>query len=176
MNGYHLDPLGMVHLASAVGAMILGALAVFLKKGTTTHVRIGYGYFFAMLTVNITALMIYRLFGSFGAFHIMALISLLTLLGGLIPAYLKKPTHSWLELHYEFMNWSIVGLYAAFWSETFSRFFRFAGFWTFVATATALTVAVGIYFIKRYKKSLIETYSREPGAEMAPSSPEAEIG
>ncbi|HBX66631.1 MAG TPA: hypothetical protein DEG32_10920 [Balneolaceae bacterium] len=106
--------------------------------------------------------MIYKLFGYFGPFHVFALISLGSIFGGFIPAYLKKPKDTWLEYHYEFMNWSVVGLYAAFWSETFTRFFNFGewlGFWILVGVATALTVAIGGYFIKKKKGYFIDKFS-----------------
>lgn len=159
MGSYQFDVLGGVHFVSALIAMIFGAIVILKTKGTKFHIKAGYTYAISMLILNVTALMIYQLFGYFGPFHYAALISLASLCGGLIPAYLKKPEKTWLEFHYEFMNWSVIGLYAAFWSETFSRFFRFAGFWVLVATATAMTVAIGWYLLKKKKKSLLEKYS-----------------
>ncbi len=158
MSSYQFDILGGLHFASALLAMFFGAFVLFRKKGGSIHIKAGYAYSALMLLLNITALLIYKLFGKFGPFHIAAVISLVTLLGGLIPAYLRKPKHNWLEFHYEFMNWSVIGLYAAFWSETFSRFFRFAGFWVLVATATAITVAVGAYLLKSRKKKILGKY------------------
>lgn len=158
MDSYQFDFLGGLHFISALLAMFFGAFVIFKKKGGKIHVRAGYAYAVMMLILNITALLIYKLFGKFGPFHIAAVISLGSLLGGLIPAYLRKPEKTWLEFHYEFMNWSVIGLYAAFWSETFSRFFRFAGFWVLVATGTALTVAIGAYFLKSRKNKMLEKY------------------
>lgn len=161
MNSYQFDTLGLIHFLSALAAMLFGMIVLFLKKGTKKHKQLGYLYAFSMLVLNITALMIYNLFGYFGPFHIAAVISLASLFGGLIPAYFKKPEKTWLEFHYEFMNWSIIGLYAAFWSETFSRFFRFAGFWVLVATATAITFAVGAYLLKSKKKKILEKFTKK---------------
>ncbi len=159
MGGYEFNLIGGIHFGSAILAMILGALVLLKKKGTKFHIQVGYVYAIMMVVLNITALMIYQLFGHFGPFHYAALISLVSLFGGLIPAFLKKPEKTWLEFHYEFMNWSIIGLYAAFWSETFSRFFRFAGFWVLVATGTSMTVAIGVYLLKKRKKDVLEKYS-----------------
>jgi len=160
MDGYQLDVLGGVHLGSALLAMALGAIVLLKPKGSKFHIKAGYAYAVMMLVLNGTALMIYQLFGHFGPFHYAALISLISLFGGIIPAYLKKPEKTWLEFHYEFMNWSVIGLYAAFWSETFSRFFRFAGFWVLVATGTAMTVAIGVYLLKSKKKEMLKKYSK----------------
>ena len=167
MEGYEFDVLGWVHFGSAILAMILGAVVVIKKKGTKFHVQVGYSYAAMMLILNITALMIYQLFGQFGPFHFAAVISLISIFGGLIPAYLKKPEKIWLEFHYEFMNWSVIGLYAAFWSETFSRFFRFAGFWVLVTTATAMTVSVGWYLLKKKKKIMMQKYGFNQAKESA---------
>ncbi|MGN8226028.1 DUF2306 domain-containing protein [Gracilimonas sp. BCB1] len=169
MESYQFDPLGLAHFIFAILSMTSGALIVFIKKGGSVHKKLGYFYFFAMIGLNGTALMIYKLFGFFGPFHVFALISLATTIAGFIPAYLKKPKHTWLEYHYEFMNWSVVGLYAAFWSETFTRFFSFQGwdgFWMLVAIATGVTFAIGAYLIKKKKNYFIDKFG---GKEYAPT-------
>lgn len=155
MNLYQLDTIGLIHFVSALLAMLFGAMVVFKKKGDKSHKQVGYVYLVFLLLVNITAFMIYKVVGTFGPFHIAALISLGGVIGGMIPVLRKKPERTWLEYHYEFMSWSVVGLYAAFWSETFSRFFRFAGFWVLVITGTALTFAVGATLIKMKKKKIL---------------------
>lgn len=156
MNMYEFDTIGLIHFVSAIFAMLFGMVVIFNKKGTKTHIKFGYAYSISMLLLLVSAFMIYKVTGTFGPFHIAAVISSLTLIGGIVPAYLKKPEKTWLEFHYEFMSWSVVGLYAAFWSETFSRFFRFSGFWVVVATATAITVAVGATLIKMKKKKILD--------------------
>ena len=161
---YQMDIVGLTHFTFAIFSMVFGALIIFVRKGDQKHKIIGYAYCISMLGVNATALVIYKLFDFFGPFHVFALISLLTIGAGFFPVYFKKPEKDWLEYHYEFMNWSVVGLYAAFWSETFTRFFEFsdmAGFWYWVGTATAITVAVGAYFIKKKKSYLLDTYRKE---------------
>lgn len=114
-----------------------------------------------MIGLNISALTIYQLFGYFRPFHVFALFSLATVFAGFIPAYRKKPKDTWVEYHYEFMNWSVVGLYAAFWSETFTRFFSFSGmtdFWVLIAAATIITVVIGAYFIKKKKPYFVTKF------------------
>ena len=111
---------GLIHLWCSVLALVAGTAVLGATKGTATHKRIGYVYCFAILGVNITAFMIYRLFGSFGIFHWMAVLSLLTLLAGMLPMLLKKPK-SYVSLHFSFMYWSVMGLYAAFVAETMVR-------------------------------------------------------
>ncbi|MCP9290467.1 DUF2306 domain-containing protein [Gracilimonas sediminicola] len=161
MESYQFDSIGLAHFSFAILSMILGALIIFIKKGGSFHKKLGYVYFGSMIGLNVTALMIYKLFGFFGPFHVFALISLVSVIAGFVPAYLKKPKDTWLEYHYEFMNWSVVGLYAAFWSETFTRFFSFQGwdgFWILVGTATGITVAIGAYLIKKKKSYFLEKF------------------
>jgi len=81
-----MPPLGLVHLACAVVALGAGAGVLLLRKGTRRHRRLGWVYVAAMLGLNLTALLIYRLFGRFGPFHLAALLSLVTVLAGLLPA------------------------------------------------------------------------------------------
>lgn len=77
-------PMGVVHVAFAVIAMAAGGVVFLIPKGTQLHRALGYAYVVSMLGLNVTALMIYRLFGSFGVFHYLALFSLLTVAAGFV--------------------------------------------------------------------------------------------
>ena len=112
-----LDPLGAAHTFFGVAALLLGLAVVFRRKGTRTHRRMGRAYALAMLSLNVTALTIYDLFGRFGPFHVAALISLATVVAGFIAVYTRRPRKTWLALHATFMGWSYVGLLAAFIAE-----------------------------------------------------------
>lgn len=52
--------MGVLHLASSVVAMLLGAYMLWANKGTQRHKKVGYAYCLSMLSVNITALGIYH--------------------------------------------------------------------------------------------------------------------
>jgi uncharacterized membrane protein len=108
---------GVVHSILAAVALLLGVGVLCLRKGTQPHRVLGMLYVLSMLGVNITALTIFRVFGGFGAFHVLALINLAVLLTGFGFAFLKRPRHAWLRYHYYFMSWSYVGLCAAAGSE-----------------------------------------------------------
>lgn len=114
------SPMGVLHLASSVVAMLLGAYMLWAKKGTQRHKSVGYVYCLSMLSVNITAFGIYHLWGHFGVFHGFALLSLSTLLAGMIPIMVRKNART-LDLHFNFMYWSVVGLYCAFVAEVLVR-------------------------------------------------------
>jgi uncharacterized membrane protein len=115
-----LDPVGTVHVVLGVMALALGLLVVVMRKGTAGHRRAGLFYAVVMVLLNATALMIYDLFGRFGPFHALALVSMATLTAGVVPVWLRRP-RAWLELHARFMSWSYAGLIAAFFSEIGSR-------------------------------------------------------
>lgn len=105
--------LGTVHVVFAIAALILGAAVAFRPKGGRWHQTLGYFYAISLLSVNVTALSVYKEAVGMGPFHILAVISLVTLISGFIPAFLRRPVSSWLDLHAYFMSWSYVGLVAA---------------------------------------------------------------
>ena len=144
--------IGVIHTAFAVIAMIAGLWVVFKPKGTKLHKRIGYTYVISMLSLCISSFWMHT-FGTFGIFHFASVVSLLGIIGGMIPALLR--TRNWLGYHYHFMSWSVVGLYAAFWSEVGTRIFDMRYFWWAVAVATFLTVFIGSKIISKNAKKLI---------------------
>jgi uncharacterized membrane protein len=157
--------LASFHIGTAISALVFGVCVFFTRKGTRLHKQLGYAYFFNMLGLNISALFIYRLSGHFGPFHGAALASLLTLIAGFIPAYLRLPHGRWLELHYEFMNWSYVGLVAAAMAEVMTRL-PSAPFWPAVALSAILVFFVGGVLIargrSRYRFEVLAKQSQRP--------------
>lgn len=151
--------IGLIHLIFAILALVFGTIVLVKTKGTKSHKKMGYYYFISMLGVNITAFMIYRLFGKFGMFHWMAIVSLLTLIAGIIPMFLRKPK-SYISLHFNFMYWSVMGLYAAFVSETLVRIpdvviesgIPNSTFYNMTGVGVAITMGLGFYFSFRNKK------------------------
>lgn len=145
------------HIGTAISAMLFGLCVLFARKGTRLHKQLGYAYFFNMLGLNISALFIYQLTGHFGPFHGAALASLFTLIAGFIPAYLHLPRRQWLEFHYEFMNWSYLGLIAAGVSEAATRL-PSAPFWpAVVASMSAVFFIGGILIVRGWGKYNFET-------------------
>ena len=137
-----------LHIGTAVSALVFGLCVLLVRKGTRLHKQLGYAYFFNMLGLNISALFIYQLTGHFGPFHGAALASLLTLIAGFIPAYLHLPRGRWLDFHYEFMNWSYVGLIAAGVSEATTRL-PSAPFWPAVVASMFAVFLIGGMLIVR---------------------------
>jgi uncharacterized membrane protein len=154
----------MIHLGTAIIALIAGTFVLALRKGTRGHKRMGYVYAINMLLLNATAFGIYRLFGVFGIFHFAAIVSLFTLLGGMIPVLTRRPKHKWVELHYIYMYWSVIGLYAAFASEALTRlpqspFFGMVGLATF-----GIMLVAGICYgrlRKKWKEQFGSTFQKQ---------------
>lgn len=116
-----MSTLGFIHTIFGIVALLAGTAVFLLRKGTRWHRTLGHLYLTNMLALNISALFIYRLFGTFGPFHWLALISLLTLIAGMVPIFTRRPKGRWLELHASFINGSFVGLVAATAAEITSR-------------------------------------------------------
>jgi Predicted membrane protein (DUF2306) len=146
--------IGLVHLISALLAMVAGGVVLLNTKAGTFHKRAGYVYVVLMLVLNGTAFQIYQLFGRFGPFHWLALVSLTSVLGGMLPVLFRRYVRDWLDWHY-FMNWSVVGLYAAFWAETLTRTLPMRQFWGIVVVATGLTGFIGSRLIRRHAARLL---------------------
>ena len=142
---------GLIHTIFAVLAMAFGAVVLLRTKGDLIHKRMGYAYVVCMLGLNGTAFAIYN-FGGFSVFHGFAVVSLAALTAGMIPAI--KRSKNWFRRHFYFMNWSVVGLYCAFWAETGTRLLEGQHFWWVVAFASFGTAMVGMVLINKKAKVL----------------------
>jgi uncharacterized membrane protein len=144
--------VGLFHTSIALVALITGLVVVFNLKGTQFHKRIGYIYVVSMLLLNISSFFIIN-FDNFSLFHFFAMISLATVLGGIIPAIRRNK--NWFPSHFYFMSWSVVGLYCALWAEIGTRFVKnMKQFWWIVALATIITSIIGSRIINKQAKKL----------------------
>lgn len=149
---------GLIHVISAIVAMAIGLVVLLMRKGTRWHRFFGYLYFYSMLVLNGTAFMIYALFGTFGPFHVAAVASLATLIAGFIPVMRRKPANKWLMQHFTYMYFSIVGLYAAFASETLSRIPK-SPFFTIVIMASIAITAIGVIIYRRMRTKWLSDFN-----------------
>ncbi len=148
MDGFVSGPAGLIHLLASLLGLLFGSIVLAGPKGTRRHKRWGYAYAGAMVVVNGTAFLLYNLFGGFGVFHVAALISLLTLIAGLVPVLRRTPGKHWGRAHLTYMYWSVVGLYAAFVSEAFTRIPE-SPFFAMVSVATFVVIAGGFLAFSR---------------------------
>ncbi len=166
--------LGWIHTVSALGALLTGAAVLLTRKGTRRHRQVGWAYVVSMLLLNGTALLIYRLFGRFGPFHVGAVFSFVTVVAGTAAAIGARRARvrrdaagraRALERHYQWMTWSYVGLAAAAVSEIATRMPALRprpgqgmAFGITVAVATLLVVTVGARLIRRRRSALLAPY------------------
>lgn len=143
--------LGWFHLAIALLAMLAGAFVLATPKGTKRHKQVGYIYVASLILVCASAMGIYRLTGTFGIFHVTAIVGFLTLAGGMIPMFIKNLENKYKAVHVWFMYYSVLGLYAAFASELSVRI-PDRPFYTMVGIATGTIFSVGTIFILKKEK------------------------
>ncbi|HEX2210295.1 MAG TPA: DUF2306 domain-containing protein [Longimicrobium sp.] len=153
-----MNVLGWFHTTCALAALGSGAVVLLRRKGTRVHRRTGWVYVCSMLALNGSALMIYRLFGGFGPFHVAAVLSLATVVAGTVPAVRRRPAN-WVEHHYAWMTWSYVGLCAAAVSEVATRTPGFR-FWWAVFAGTFVVIGVGATLIRRNAASAVAPFQR----------------
>jgi len=151
--------VGFLHVTFGVLALVLGFVILGLTKGTQLHRMLGYLYVVSMLSLNGTALMIYRVFGVFGPFHVLAVIRLVTVVMCFLPAYRKRPPGRWVHRHYEGMCWSYVGLLAATAAEIAVRLPFIQGFGlafgVAVFVASVVVIVVGGMILYRYRDQVL---------------------
>lgn len=151
MYDFVKSSLGWFHLITALLAMVAGAFVLAARKGTKRHKQVGYLYVISMLLVCGSAMGIYRLTGTFGIFHITAIVGFLTLAGGIIPMLMKNIERKYKAVHIWFMYYSVLGLYAAFASELIVRI-PDKPFYTMVGIATGGIFLIGTIFILKKEK------------------------
>jgi uncharacterized membrane protein len=154
MLGIHgLDPLGAVHGAFGLLAVGLGLPVVLQVKGTRRHRRIGQLYAAAMLGLNITAFLIYDLFGHFGPFHVLAIVSLGSIVAGVTCVRLRRPAVHWYEMHLRFMSWSYAGVVGALVAEVLTRLPGVGLLWGVLVPMGAMSVVTHLLLERRMAAS-----------------------
>jgi uncharacterized membrane protein len=103
--------MGGLHAVAALAAILLGLAVILLPKGRALHRLLGLTYVFSMLTTSISALLLYGMTGHFGLFHFFALVSLISVIAGLIQPIFRRP--DWMRRHLIWLAWSYLGLLAA---------------------------------------------------------------
>lgn len=153
--------LSWTHVGSALLAMVLGLWVLLRRKGDRLHIRLGQAYAACMLLVNATAFGLYKLFGTFGPFHVAAIISLLTLAAGMRAVLPRLRRKGWLVRHLTYMYWSVIGLYAAFFSELMVRLPLGATFAWSVGLATGAVIFLGFFLQGRLTRRWTQAFGTD---------------
>jgi len=148
-----ISPLGASHVAAALTALVFGALVLLMPKGTQLHRAMGMGYTMAMIVLNATALLIYRITGHLGPFHVLAALSLATIVAGVLAVARRR--RGWLSRHYQMMSFSYLGLLSAGTTQMLLNLPTFhgpvRGTVTGIASAVAFT-AFGFIILPRLQR------------------------
>ena len=105
--------LGLVHIILMIGALGLGVSVFLLPKGTRQHKRLGRIFFAGMLISNVVVLGIYEDSKQLGTFHILAVISLASLVGAIALVRMPGANTRRRFAHGHMMLWSYGGVVAA---------------------------------------------------------------
>jgi len=160
MNFDHIisNNTGLVHLIASIIALITGTMVLYNLKGTNYHKKVGYIYTASMTVLLITSFMMYNLYGKFGIFHWFALLSTVSLIGGIVPMLIKKPK-DYITTHFSFMYWSVIGLYGALCAEVLVRIPKvifqdgeiLPVFYNLVGVAVFFVMGVGSFMFRKKK-------------------------
>ena len=151
--------VSLLHIATALIAIGTGLFMLLQVKGTRRHRRFGYVYVASMATLNVSSFSIFKLTGEFSPFHVAAFLSLATVIAGFLPVYWRRPAGGWLELHFQFMAWSYIGLLAAAASEIAVRFPK-SPFWWAVIMSSAAIIMAGALILAHNRPKLLARYGR----------------
>jgi uncharacterized membrane protein len=109
--------MSLFHTIVSTIALISGGVIFFFTKGTQKHRMIGFTYVLSMGLCLVTSFFIYNMFDGFGPFHIMSIVSILTISIGLYFPFFGRKVSGWPIHHYFWMSYSYVGLWMAFMSH-----------------------------------------------------------
>lgn len=114
--------ISIIHTFFSILALISGALIFLTKKGTKQHKKIGYLYSISMILLLITSFGLFSLWGDFGVFHALSIVSLFTLAIALYFPLAGRNKKKWVEHHLLWTGYSYVGLIMAAGSHLFRVF------------------------------------------------------
>ena len=153
------NTISLLHVGSALLALLLALVVLIAPKGTRLHKRMGYAFAITLLLVNGSAVLMYNLTGRFNFLHVFAMISLASLIYGMIPAIRRKPAN-WLRRHISGMTGAALGVWAAGLAELTIRVLP-----GFLNPSQIIGIAIGIgvvfffligFLIGRFIKALPE--------------------
>ena len=151
-----IEPL---HTALGVIALASGAWNLLTRKGTARHRLVGWVYAGSMTGLIATSFAIFELFGGFGPFHAMSLVSGGTLALALYFPLRRDHYDHWFEHHYMWITWSYVGLVMATGSHLFALGPPGWPFWARALLYWGLPCAVGAALIFGWRGRMLARFS-----------------
>ncbi len=131
------------HIMAAVTALVVGAVVLALPKGIGRHRGAGSVYVVCLVAVDVAALFVHRN-ATFGVFHALAVVSLLTIVAGLLPMLMGSRSPLPINMHAYCMTWSYAGLVAAGCGQLTVRVAGDLGEWAVPTVIIAALVISGL--------------------------------
>ena len=162
--------MSLLHTLVSVIALISGGIIFFFTKGTGLHRKIGFTYVVSMGLSLITSFFIYEMFDGFGPFHVMSIISILTISIGMYFPLFGRGISGWPIHHYFWMSYSYVGL----WMALMSHFISYMPDWWsgiergFIAWGVPYILGSAVIFAN--KSRMIDEYADGSYQEKSASS------
>ena len=145
--------LASTHVLAALSALGAGAAVLLSTKGTHTHRVMGTVYVLALVLVNVAALSLHRE-STFGVFHVLAVVSLLTIAAGLAPLLLGKRSPVVIANHAYCMSWSYAGLVAAGCGQLTAAVGEALGAWVVPSVIAAVLTLCGVVIFGKVPSAL----------------------
>lgn len=106
------EALALAHLSAAIVAIVIGIWVFASPKGTTRHRVLGGIYVGLLVLLDVAALSLHRE-AVFGPFHMLAILSLATILVAIGLMVLTRRPPAIVATHAFMMSWSYAGLISA---------------------------------------------------------------
>ena len=147
--------LAATHVPAAFTALGAGVAVLLLRKGTHTHRAIGTVYVVALVVVNVAALSLHRE-STFGVFHELAVVSLVTIVVVLSPLLVGKRSPMIITTHAYCMTGSYAGLVAAGGGQLTVALAQDVGAW---AVPAAIATVLSISGVAIFRESAVNAQS-----------------
>ena len=105
--------VGMAHFLLMIGALGVGSVVLLMPKGNLKHRRLGRVFVAGMVVSNVIVLGIYEDSGQPGIFHVLAIVSLVSIASAIVLVRLPTAGLGFRIAHGHVMLWSYGGLVAA---------------------------------------------------------------
>jgi uncharacterized membrane protein len=162
--GVHWEGIAATgHVLAAVTAIVVGAVVLYRPKGVGIHRLVGSAYILSLVVVDIAALAVHRE-ATFGVFHVLAVLSLLTIVVGVLPLVLGSRSPVAVSNHAYCMTWSYAGLIAAGSGQLAAGLLSGQGSWAVPAVISAVLAFSGLLIFLRVPPILGDLFAGPPSA------------
>lgn len=150
-----MSTINIIHTVFSVTALLAGGFIFFNAKGTRRHVKAGWLYVASMLILLFTSFFIFDLFGGFGVYHALSIVSLVTMGLGIYFPLVARSNAGWLIQHYMWMSYSYVGLVMAGGPHLFALVPDWPS-WLRIFLFWGLPYILGSFWIFRNRKRILQ--------------------